>query len=252
MPTTIQLPAADGSTTPARPRHTTRYAIAAGAVLVFGVSALTIANQAMTKQDDQTQFTTDGVRELVINQDAGDITLVAGSIAGQVRVTTTRSWSWQQPPFTHTVKDGVLTLTGESPPFPRLGNSDVDQEVTVPPGVTVRVDVSAGNVRATGLDAPHFEVKTESGSIDATDLDVTAFSATTSSGSIRASLYGATERVNARTSAGSVELTVPDATYTVDANTSSGQVRIQVTDAPDAARLISAHTSSGDVTIRHR
>ena len=37
-------------------------------------------------------------------------------------------------PFTHTVKDGVLKLTGESPPFPRLGNSDVDQEITVPPG----------------------------------------------------------------------------------------------------------------------
>jgi DUF4097 and DUF4098 domain-containing protein YvlB len=251
MPTTIQLPAADGSTAPARRRHTTRYAVAAGAVLVFGVSALTIANQAMTKHE-QTQFTTDGVRELVINQDAGDITLVAGSTAGQVRVTTSRSWSWQQPPSTHTVKDGALTLTGESSRFLQLGTSHADQEVTVPPGVTVRVDVSAGNIRATGLDAPHFEVKTVSGSIDAIDLDVTAFSATTSSGSIQASLYGATERINARTSAGSVELTVPDAAYDVDADTSSGAVRIQVTDEPDAARLISAHTSSGDVTVRHR
>ena len=31
-------------------------------------------------------------------------------------------------------------------------------------------------------------------------------------------------------------------------NTSSGQVRIQVTDAPDAARLISAHTGLGLVS----
>jgi DUF4097 and DUF4098 domain-containing protein YvlB len=252
MPTTIQLPAAGGSTAPAPRRHTTRYAVAVGAVLLFGVSTLAIANEAMTKQADQTQFTTDGVRELVITQDAGDVTLFAGSTAGQVRVTTSRIWSWQQPPSTHTVKDGVLTLTGESPPFPGLGTSDVNQEVTIPPGVTIRVDVSAGKVRATGLDAPRFEVKTSSGSIEATNMNVTAFSATTSSGSIQASLYGATERVNARTSSGSVDLTVPDATYNVDADTSSGQVRIQVTDEPDAARLISAHTSSGDVTIRHR
>ena len=69
---------------------------------------------------------------------------------------------------------------------------------------------------------------------------------------IQAALFGATERVNARTSAGSVELTVPDAAYELDADTSSGAVRIQVTDEPDAARLISTHTSSGDVTIRHR
>jgi DUF4097 and DUF4098 domain-containing protein YvlB len=250
MPTTIQLPTAGGSPAPVR-RRGTRNVVVAGAVIVVAVTALVIGNQAMIKKD-QTQFTADSVRELVINQDAGDITLVAGSTAGQVRVTTSRSWSWQQPPSTHTVKDGVLTHTGESSRSLQLGTSHADQEVTVPPGVTVRVDVSAGNIRATGLDAPHFEVKTESGSIDATDLDVTAFSATTSSGDIQASLFGATERVNARTSAGSVELTVPDAAYELDADTSSGAVRIQVTDEPDAARLISTHTSSGDVTIRHR
>jgi DUF4097 and DUF4098 domain-containing protein YvlB len=250
MPTTIQLPTAGGSPAPVRRRGTRNLAVA-GAVIVVAVAALVVGNQAMIKKD-QTQVTADGVRELVINQDAGDITLLAGLTAGQVRVTTSRSWSWQQPPSTHTVKDGVLTLTGESSRFLQLGTSQADQEVTVPPGVTVRVDVSAGNIRATGLDAPHFEVKTKSGSIDAIDLDVTAFSATTSSGSIQASLYGATERVNARTSAGSVDLTVPDAAYKVDADTSSGAVRIQVTDEPDAARLISAHTSSGDVTVRHR
>jgi DUF4097 and DUF4098 domain-containing protein YvlB len=250
MPTTIQLPAAAGSPAPVR-RSLIRNVVVAGAIVVVAVTALVIGDQAMIKTD-QTQFTADGVRELVINQDAGDITLVAGSTAGQVRVTTARSWSWQQPPSTHTVKDGVLTLTGESSRFLQLGTSHADQEVTIPPGVTVRVDVSAGNIRATDLDAPHFEVNTESGSIDVTNLDVTAFSATTSSGSIQASLFGATERINARTSAGNVELTVPDAVYNVDADTSSGAVRIQVTDQPDAARLISAHTSSGDVTIRER
>ena len=250
MPTTIQLPAAGGSPTPVR-RHGIRNVVAGGAVIVAAVTALIIGNQAMITKD-QTQFTADGVHQLVINQDAGDITLVAGSTAGQVRVTTSRSSSWQQPTSTHTVQDGVLTLTGNSSRFLQLGTSQADQEVTVPPGVTVRVDVSAGNIRATDLDAPHFEVNTESGSIDVTDLDVTAFSATTSSGSIQASLFGATERINARTSAGSVELTVPDAAYKVDADTSSGAVRIQVADEPDAARLISAHTSSGDVTVRHR
>jgi DUF4097 and DUF4098 domain-containing protein YvlB len=252
MPTTIQLPTTAGPESPApRRRHRTRNVVIAGAVVVVAVAALIIGDQAMIK-NDQSQFTGDGVRELVINQDAGDITLVAGSTAGQVRVATARRWSWQQPPSAHTLKDGVLTLTGQSTRFLQLGTSQADQQVMVPPGVTVRVDVNAGTIRATDLDAPHFEVKTESGSVEATDLDVTTFSATTSSGSIQASLSGATQRINARSSAGNVELIVPDAVYTVDADTSSGAVRIQVTDEPGAARLISAHTSSGDVTIRER
>jgi DUF4097 and DUF4098 domain-containing protein YvlB len=250
MPTTIQLPAGP-STVPAPRRRITRYAVVAGAVLILGVPALIVANSVMTKHD-QTHFIAEGVRVLVIEQDAGDITLVQEPTAGQVSVTTTRNWSWQQPLSAHTVTDGVLRLTGNSPSFPGLGTSDINQEVSVPRGVTIQIGVSAGNIRATDIDAPQFEVKTDSGSIDATNINATSFSAITSSGNVQASLYGAVDRVNARTSSGSVELSVPNAAYNVDADTSSGHVRIEVTDDPNAARLISAHTSSGDVTIHGR
>jgi hypothetical protein len=249
MPTTIQLPAGSPPVSTRR-RRVTRYVVVAGAVLVLGISALVIGNQVMTRSD-QTQFTADGIRELVINQDYGDITLVAGSAVGQVRVTTTRTWSWRPPPATHAVEDGVLTLSGVSSRFLQLGTSDVDQVVTVPPGITIRAEVSAGNIHASGVTAPHFEVKTVSGDIDATDLDVAIFSAAATSGDVRATLVGATDRVNARTISGSVDLTVPDAVYNVDADTVSGQVRIELATAPAAPRLISAHTTSGDVAIRH-
>jgi hypothetical protein len=250
MPTTIQLPARESSTAPKRRRRPIRYAAIAGVSLVLGVSALAIASETMIKKD-QTQFTADGIRELVINHDVGDITLVAGTTPGQVRVTTSRTWSWQPPPATHTVKGAVLTLAGESSRFLRLGSSDIDQVIMVPPGITIRAEVSSGNIQATGLDSPHFEVKTVSGGIDVTDLNATLFSATAASGDITASLLGATERVNAHTVSGSVDLTVPDASYDVDADTLSGKVRLEVADDPGAARLISAHTTSGDVTIRH-
>ena len=96
MPTTIQLPTAAGSPAPLR-RRAIRNVVVAGAIVVVAVTALVIGNQAMIKTN-HTQFTADDVRELVINQDAGDITLVAGSTAGQVRITTSRSWSCSNPP----------------------------------------------------------------------------------------------------------------------------------------------------------
>jgi hypothetical protein len=250
MPTTVELPTDNASRArPPRRRRRTPYVLAA--VVVGGglvVSGLTAASHAMT-QHDRTTFAADGVRELVIHQDSGNVTLLRDPTAGHLQVTTSRTWSWQQPASAHTVKDGVLTLTADCADFPGLGACGVDQRVTVPSDLTVRIDVSAGNIDAVGLNLSSFGAHVDSGSIDATDMNVTAFSAETSSGSVHATLSRAPEQATAETSSGNIHLTVPDLPYHVDAGTSAGQVRIDVRDDPSASRSITAHTSSGNVTI---
>lgn len=82
MPITTQ-PRTDitSASRPGRHRRLRAYAVGAGAVAVLGVCALAVAGQAMTQQDQT--FAADGVRELVIDQDSGNVSLVAGSTAGQ-------------------------------------------------------------------------------------------------------------------------------------------------------------------------
>jgi hypothetical protein len=250
MPTTVDLSTENTSRTRSgRRQRRTPYVVAAVAVGgVLAVSGLAAVSSAMTQHDHAT-FAADGIRELVIQQDSGNVTLVTDPTAGHLQVTTSRNWSWQQPASAHTVKDGVLTLTGTCPDFPGLGACGVDQRVTVPSDVKVQVEVSTGNIDGAGLKLSSFGAHSDSGSIDATNLDVTAFSATTSSGSIHATLSRAPEQATAETSSGSIHLTVPDMPYQVHAGTSAGQVRIDVRDDATASRSITAHTSSGDVTI---
>jgi hypothetical protein len=250
MPTTVDLsPENTSRARPGRGRRRTPYVVAAVAVGgILAVSGLTAVSSAMT-QHDRTTFTADGIRELVIHQDSGNVTLVTDPTAGHLQVTTSRNWSWQQPASAHTVQDGVLTLTSTCPDFPGLGACGVDQRVTVPSDVKVQVEASTGNIDGARLNLSSFGAHTDSGSIDVTNMAVAAFSATTSSGSIHATLSRAPEQATAETSSGNIHLTVPDMPYQVHAGTSSGQVRIDVRDDPSASRSITAHTSSGDVTI---
>ena len=251
MPTTIQLP----TPTPVqhcrrRAHRTTAVAIGALGVLALAGGGLAIADSALS-QHDESSFTAAGIRELVVDLDAGDVTLVPGASEGRVAVDTSREWAWSKPAFRHSVEEGVLTLSGDCPNL-GFGTCRVDQRVTVPAGVDVRVSISSGDIQATGLKLAQLDVLTDSGDISARDVDARRVRAETSSGDVEASLAETPERVNAETSSGNVTLTVPNGAYNVDAETSAGQVRVNVDDNPTATRRLSAHSSSGDVTIDHR
>ena len=94
------------------------------------------------------------------------MTLVAGSVAGEVQVETSRRWAWREPGTGHTVVDGVLTLNGDCPDF-GFGSCDVDQRVTVPAGTRVVVNINAGSVHAADLDLTEFDIEIDSGSVHA-------------------------------------------------------------------------------------
>jgi hypothetical protein len=250
MPTNTQTPPQDTATAPKRRRRLAGVMLAAAGLLLL---AGTVTGHAMAK-NDETGFTSESVRAVVVDQDAGDVTLVPGDSPGQVHVTTSRTWGWQRPTSEHTVEDGTLTIAADCPAFLNLGPCDVDQRITVPAGITVEIALSAGSITAAAdVDVATLDVRTSAGTIVGDDVKVPDFSAVTNSGDVRASFAGpAPERVTARSSSGDVELTVPETVYRVDADTSSGDVRVGLTNDPQAARRISAHTSSGDVTVEHR
>ena len=118
MPTTIELPSNTSPRTARRCRGRTALLASGAAVgaLALSVGALTVANHAMTKHD-RDSFTASGIREIVIDQDAGDVDLVASATAGEVTVETSSRWAWSKPRSAHTIQDGVLTLTGDCANF---------------------------------------------------------------------------------------------------------------------------------------
>ncbi|HSL24775.1 MAG TPA: serine hydrolase domain-containing protein, partial [Acidimicrobiia bacterium] len=64
-------------------------------------------------------------------------------------------------------------------------------------------------------------------------------------------VLGDFSRISAVSDAGSVNLTVPDDVYRVDAETSVGRIEVNVSTAPEAARVIVARSDAGNVTIDH-
>jgi DUF971 family protein len=251
MPTTIQLPpAAPVQHHRLQARRVVAVAAGAASVLILAGGGFAVANHAMT-QHDRTSFTATGIRGLVVDVDAGDLTLVSGPAGGRVVVDTSRDWAWSQPDASHTVNNGVLTLSGDCPNL-GVGTCRVNQRVTVPAGVDVRVSISSGDISATGLNLAGLDVRTDSGDITARNINARRVRAESNSGNVAASLSGSPDQVIAETSSGNVTLTVPDGAYNVDADTSAGQVHINVEDDPTAEHRLSAHSSAGDVTIDHR
>ena len=168
------------------------------------------------------------VRELVVEVDAGPITLV-GTPGATVDIRTTLHGSATGTPRAdHQLVDGVLTVRGSCAGLPL--SCHVDEELTVPPGVPVRVNTSAGTVDASRLDVPRLDV-------------------VTSAGSVTAGFAAAPQDVRIRTAAGDVDLRLPDVGYRIDADTAVGERRIDVRRDPASPRWVRAETAAGAVTV---
>ena len=165
MPTTIELPPETAPPT-RRSRHRSAVLAALGVLgtLAVAMGSLTIANQAM-EQHERGSFTASEVRGLVVEVDSGNVTLVpTADDGGQVDVDSTMEWAWSRPSTDHVTEDGVLTITADCPAV-GLGSCSVDHRIAVPAGIDVDVDLSSGNVTATGLDLAVVDVSTDSGDI---------------------------------------------------------------------------------------
>jgi hypothetical protein len=222
---TVTLPSA----TPRRPRRR-RVLLAGAAVLVLAGTASSVLGAA--EPLGTTTDTVAGVREIVVTVDAGPVSLHGGA-GPDVTVRTTRYGSTFREPDAHVRLDGgVLTVEADcAGAF--AGGCHVADDLTVPPGIPVRV-------------------RTALGAIEAVDLDVPRFDAETGAGAVSASFVRPPSDVQATSSAGNIILRVPDAGYAVDADTAAGSTRVAVVADPRAPRALTVRTAAGNVSVLPR
>jgi Putative adhesin len=195
------------------------------------VVALVVAASLLVKGHTETHVVAQPVGAIVIDGNAGDVTLVHGS--GRVAVRETQHYLLHRPHLGQSVRDGVLTLK------PHCGthwhfSCSTDLRVEVPAGVRLDVRTGAGDVTGRQVDARDVRVHTGAG-------DVTL------------SLVGPLSRVSAESGAGDVDLGVPHGTYAVDADTGAGDSEVHaVVQDDNAASRIRLRSGAGDVTLQGR
>jgi len=182
-----------------RPRRTRRILAIGAATLTLGCVGYIASDEVGSDESVRTASITD-VREIVVEVGAGPVSLV-GDPGRAVGIRSTLHGSATGTPSAdHIVVDGVLRITT----FCRglALTCHVDQDITVPDGIPVTVQTTAGTVDATGLDVPRFQV-------------------TTSAGSVTASFARAPQAVRIETAAGNVALALATITTSMPSSTTS-------------------------------
>lgn len=244
-----------------RPRRRLRVLVVIGRLILLAL-ALAIAWIVLwtlgRSTDRQVETFSEPIDQVIVEEVNGRVTFEAGTTT---EVTVEREWLLTDRPEVLMVADnGTLRITAKCGAFCQThitGTAPAGAKIVVRTeagyidvtgfGGGVDLNTSAGNVNVTGINGPA-KLRSDAGSIrgDISDGDVDA---QTSAGGIDLVVLGDFSRISAVSDAGSVSLTVPDDVYRVDADTSVGRTEVNVSTAPDAARVIVARSDVGNVTI---
>jgi hypothetical protein len=199
--------------------------LAAGLVLFLGACAY--SSERSYSESTQTVSVAD-VSDIVVTVEVGDVTI--RSAAGpSVELQTHQQWGDWTPHAEYRVQGSLLEVSADCGAVAGA-KCQVDEQLTVPPNITVRVVLKSGRIDAIGIDVPRFDSQTGAGEINI------AFS--------RPPLL-----VRAHSGAGAVNLTVPADSYRVDARSLSGEVKVDVAQDLNAPYVLDAYAQSGDVHI---
>jgi hypothetical protein len=240
----------------------------AGAVLVVaGLSSLVTTAAARTATSSSSWDQVDGV---ILRTGNGEVAVTAADVTA-ITIERVEHYAFRRPDARAEVRGTTLEMDDGCPGWwpPLIGTCRVDYLVTMPPGTSVEVDTSNGDVAVTGVagdvrvDTSNGKVllvavggdvvvHSSNGSIDGRDLTAPTAHLDTSNGSITLVFATAPDTVTADSSNGDVTVELPEGVYRVLTSTGNGDVDVAVTTDPDSARLIEVETSNGDVTIRRR
>ncbi|MFJ4538050.1 DUF4097 family beta strand repeat-containing protein [Streptomyces tibetensis] len=254
-------------------------------VLVAGLSACG-ASAGDDTDPDHRSFGLQG-RTFTVDSDDSALEIVAAddNPAGKVEVTR-----WFQgkaaigtaPKATWSLRDDRLVLRLKCSGI--VVDCSAKHRIEVPRGVTVKVQVGDGSVRARGFHDP-LNIRTGDGSVRVTDTtgpvelrtgdgsirvsdttgplrmrtgdgsiraDVSSRDVRTHTGdgSARLELGAVPDRVESRSGDGSVTIAVPRATYRVTTETGDGGVDVSVPRDESSTHVVSARTGDGKVTVR--
>jgi hypothetical protein len=241
---------------PTRPRRSAGRVVLVVLGAIFTLAVIGIATFLLLDIASQHSFQTSAsyanVRTLVVHSGAGDVTLTRAPAGTALVVKANETEGLFKPKVrSRQAHDGALTLTASCP---GQLECSVHYSLAVPPDVAVRVSSGFGDINATNLtSATSIQLGTTAGDIHATGLDAPTVKLSTGVGGVTAALTRPPRSLTAKTVAGPLRLTVPDTTYAVHADAGVGHVsdqRLHVD--PAAPRTIDATSSLGDITIAPR
>ena len=183
---------------------------------------------------NRTQQSTDsfaGVSSVIVEVENGNLA-ISPSGDDRVGIRTTRNvFLGSLPVADRRLENGVLTITSACPAV--SVNCYVEDELTIPAGVPVQVRTTTGNVEATDIDVPEFDVETVTGQVSG-------------------SFVRPPDRIAIAVVTGTVDLTVPAADYQFDARTTTGTIHSDVWNNPTAPRSVQLSTVTGTISVTSR
>lgn len=216
-----------------------RLAVTVGCGLCLaGLSACSSADRTKTVSFEESS----PVRTLVIKGQTGDIRVSVGGSA--VSVTQKYSYQTAEPVGSHTLADGVLTLSYTCSD----SNCGVDYTVQVPAGTAVDISSDTGNVTLSQLTAA-VDVQTGTGEITANGLYSSRVQLTADTGDVTAGFAKSPASLSADVSTGDVSISVPAGEYAVNAQATTGDVNVQVPWQAGSGNTITVKVGTGDVTV---
>ncbi|MCL2464530.1 MAG: DUF4097 family beta strand repeat-containing protein [Micrococcales bacterium] len=234
--TDTRPPAAPAAAPHRRHRAWAVVGVLLGAVMIVA-AGLSVA-ALLARHEDTVHLSLPATSHLVLNVNAGDVTVTGG--AGDTIVGTAhRTWSFRQPSLVQSRDGDTVTLSVDCRGS-FTGYCDASFDIQVPASAAVTAHTGSGMVTATGLSG---DASLSTGSGDITVRNTTgALDLTTGSGMINASDVTA-PRITARDSSG--DITVRNTTGTLDLTTGSGMINASNV----TAGSITARNSSGDVRL---
>ena len=228
--------------------------VVAGACAIGGCSLLPPQSLSDTKTLDQP------VTSIKLDSQVGSLHVQGQTGLAKATVERTIRYRDGQPKQdTYRVDGGVLTLGGECG-----DNCSVDYDVTVPAGLPVSGETTAGRIELRNVGT--VDVTTTEGSIDLADVtgpvkvhttngQVTAdglrggaVQAQTTNGSVDLTLLEAGD-VSARTTNGQIKVAVPADSYRVQSDTHNGHRKIGVADDPAGKHTLDLNTDNGSIEV---
>jgi DUF4097 and DUF4098 domain-containing protein YvlB len=214
------------------------------AVGLWAVAELTSETEVVTQT-----VAADGVDRIVVNGEAGNITVTVEDRSDIEVTSELRSSLWSEVDYQVDMSDDTLTVVSECENA-FVSNCSASHTIRVPADAVDELDLTttAGSIAVTGSSA-EVDARTTAGDIELLDHSGEDAALRTTAGGITVDANVAPRSLSAETTAGSIVITVPDEVYAVDTDTTAGGVEVGVRTDPNADRTITASTTAGEITI---
>lgn len=222
---------------------------AAAVVLVAAVAVLAGCGSPPSAQTESATETVGAVGRVVIDADAGSVSLRPGP-EGSAQVQRTLRWAGEQrPEFTQSVSGNTLTITARCPDDDDRCSTDL--VVTVPPATSTRTSVTTGDITVDDLTGAQ-DLTATTGRVGGRGLGAAPVTARTTTGQVSLRFAAPPPSVDAEATTGNVDVRVPvGPVYAVAAQVQTGTSRVEVADSPGAPNRISARSATGNVSVTH-